>query len=249
MTQQKQDLSFANSLLGKGLKSLDRFIASKIPAFPTSTPTPKPKPIQTSVKSIPYKGIVPGDLSSPLPGVSTVKLPPKLLTPTPMSLRKVPGDLVSPVAINKPKVLSLVKPTTIPTPTPPPDKAAIPYYEKINEAAKLHGVPQKILYGVLRKESMGFNPSVINGSINSPVGAQGIAQFMPETAKGIGLNPLNVNDAINAAAKYLKAKYIRHGSWKLALAAYNAGSGNVEKYSGVPPFKETLNYVKSILGE
>ena len=117
MTQQKQDLSFANSLLGKGLKSLDRFIASKIPAFPTSTPTPKPKPIQTSVKSIPYKGIVPGDLSSPLPGVSTVKLPPKLLTPTPMSLRKVPGDLASPVVVTKPKSTPTPTPTSVPCPT------------------------------------------------------------------------------------------------------------------------------------
>ena len=132
-------------------------------------------------------------------------------------------------------------------PTPPPDKSALPYYERINAAAAQTGTPQDILYRVLRRESMNFNPSVISGKLSSPVGAQGIAQFMPATAKGIGVDPLNVDQAIPASGKYLKSKFKQHGSWAQALAAYNAGSGNVYKYKGIPPFKETQDYVKAIL--
>lgn len=150
-----------------------------------------------------------------------------------------------------------------PTPTPPPDKSALPYFEAINNSAKEKNIPQDILYRVLRKESMGFNPDVINGNIKSPAGAMGIAQFMPKTAEGIGLDPLNPDEAIPAAAKYLAAKFKEFGSWELALAAYNAGGGTVYDYmngtnktggnpnhlitGGVPPYQETENYVKSIL--
>lgn len=151
----------------------------------------------------------------------------------------------------------------VPTLTPPPDKSALPYFEAINISAKEKNVPQDILYRVLRKESMGFNPDVINGNIKSPAGAMGIAQFMPKTAEGIGLDPLNPDEAIPAAAKYLAAKFKEFGSWELALAAYNAGGGTVYDYmngtnktggnpnhlitGGVPPYQETENYVKSIL--
>jgi membrane-bound lytic murein transglycosylase B len=174
----------------------------------------------------------------------------KLGHTTPFVKPRVSQPSVTPAM---PKIATVIatptpkKTTIMPSPTPPPDRGAEPYVVNINDSAKKHGVPQDILYKVLQKESMHFNPDVISGKLNSPVGAQGIAQFMPATAKGLGLNPLDPTQAIPAAAKYLKAKFDRHGSWKLALAAYNAGSGNVEKYGGVPPFKETQNYVNSIL--
>lgn len=138
-------------------------------------------------------------------------------------------------------------PIPMPMPTMSPDLNNNPYYNLINNAALQNSIPSEILYRLLRKESMNFNPDVISGKLNSPVGAQGIAQFMPETAKGMGFNPLNPNEAIPQAAKYLKAKKERHGTWENALAAYNAGSGAVEKYGGIPPYQETINYVKSIL--
>lgn len=126
--------------------------------------------------------------------------------------------------------------------TPPPDKAADPYYLKINEAAKTYGVPQDYLYRHIKAES-NFNPNA-----GSPAGAQGIAQFMPSTAQGMGFDPMDPYASIENAAKYLKAKYDEFGSWDKAIAAYNAGSGNVRKYGGVPPFKETINHVRKVLG-
>jgi soluble lytic murein transglycosylase-like protein len=138
--------------------------------------------------------------------------------------------------------------TPIPTPTvtPPPDKEALPYYQNINKYAKQYKVPQNVFYRMLRKESMNFNPKVIYGEIKSPAGALGIAQFMPETAKWLGVDPLNPEDAIRGAAKYLDWLYKQLGDWRLAVAAYNAGIGNVQKYGGIPPFKETQNYVKTV---
>jgi len=142
-----------------------------------------------------------------------------------------------------------VPPTPSPTitPTPPPDKSAMAYYEAINKAAKENNIPQDILYNLLAKESMHFNPDVISGALSSPAGAKGIAQFMPDTAKGMGFDPLDAEVAIKKAAEYLAAKKKRHGTWEKALASYNAGSGAVEEYGGVPPYEETINYVKDII--
>jgi LysM repeat protein len=117
--------------------------------------------------------------------------------------------------------------------------------ELIGNAGAKHGIPTNILSALLKQES-GFSEDVISGKRVSSAGAQGIAQFMPETAKRFGIDPLNVAQAIDAAAKYLKMNLDRFGSMELALAAYNAGEGNVQKYDGIPPFKETQNYVKSI---
>lgn len=115
------------------------------------------------------------------------------------------------------------------------------YKAIIAQASKETGISTSIISSLLKAES-GFNPNA-----QSPVGALGIAQFMPATAKGLGINPLDVNQAIRGAAKYLKQNLDRFGGdINLALAAYNAGAGNVEKYGGVPPFEETQNYVAKI---
>jgi hypothetical protein len=120
--------------------------------------------------------------------------------------------------------------------------APAPYEAMIVAAAKAAGIPASLLREQLRAES-GFNPDA-----HSPAGAEGIAQFMPATAAGLGLDPYDPQAAIIAAAK-LDAANLTHfgGDVAKALAAYNAGTAAVDKYGGVPPFTETRNYVSEIM--
>ena len=118
-----------------------------------------------------------------------------------------------------------------------------PYIQVAREAAARYGIDPDIYVRQITQES-GFNPNA-----TSPAGAQGIAQFMPGTAQGLGLkNPYDPVSALDAGAKHMAALLRNLGSYPLALAGYNAGAGNVKKYGGIPPFKETQNYVKAILG-
>lgn len=111
----------------------------------------------------------------------------------------------------------------------------------INKASKKYNIPPVLLSALLKKES-GFDPNA-----KSPVGAQGIAQFMPDTAKELGIDPNDPEQAIEGAAKYLRLQWDKFGKPELALAAYNSGAGNVQNFGGIPPFKETKNYVKGIM--
>lgn len=109
-------------------------------------------------------------------------------------------------------------------------------------AANKYGVPADLFLAQINHES-GFNPNA-----KSKAGAQGIAQIMPATAKSWGVkDPFNPKEALDAAAKNM-ASYAKTygGDWDKALAAYNAGVGAVAKYKGIPPYKETQNYVKAI---
>lgn len=110
------------------------------------------------------------------------------------------------------------------------------------EAAQIYGVPLTLLKAVAKAES-NFNASAV-----SAAGAQGVMQLMPATAKSLGVdNPFDARSNIMGGAKYISEKLNQYGgNIELALAAYNAGSGNVAKYGGVPPFSETRNYIKRI---
>ena len=118
------------------------------------------------------------------------------------------------------------------------------YIDYARQIAIKEGLDPAIFIAQLNRES-GFNPK----AKNPKSGATGIGQFMPATAKGMGFvagkDPLL---DIRMAAKYMKGKLkMYNGDYRLALASYNAGSGNVSKYGGVPPFKETQDYVNSIM--
>ena len=111
------------------------------------------------------------------------------------------------------------------------------------EAANSYGVSSIILKSIAKAES-GFNPSAVSNA-----GAVGIMQLMPSTAAALGVsNSYDARENIMGGAKYISQLLSNYqGNISLALAAYNAGSANVDKYGGIPPFTETQNYVKKVL--
>ena len=116
------------------------------------------------------------------------------------------------------------------------------YLEAAKAAARKHGVPEDLFLRLVQQES-GWNPHAV-----SHAGATGLAQLMPDTAAKLGVDAKDPHQNLDGGARYLAMMYSRFGSWRLALAAYNAGPGAVEKHGGIPPFAETKNYVKAILG-
>lgn len=116
--------------------------------------------------------------------------------------------------------------------------------EIFTEASQTYGVPVDLLKAMTKQES-NFNPNATSRS-----GAQGLMQLMPATAASLGVtNAYDPYQNIMGGAKYIRQMLDKYnGDTSLALAAYNAGSNNVDKYGGIPPFAETQNYVAKITG-
>ncbi len=112
----------------------------------------------------------------------------------------------------------------------------------VNSVGRCYGIDPKLLLAVIEVES-GFNPNAV-----STVGAMGLMQLMPYTGSAMGAtNLFDPEENVIAGAKYLAIQLNRFGSLELALAAYNAGPGAVEKYNGIPPYDETIEYVNLVL--
>jgi soluble lytic murein transglycosylase-like protein len=111
----------------------------------------------------------------------------------------------------------------------------------IRKAARIHGLPEGLIASVIQTES------AFQASAESPKGAQGAMQIMPQTQQELGLtDPFDPEANVLAGCAYLRRQLDRFGSLELALAAYNAGPANVKKYGGIPPFPETRDYVARV---
>lgn len=116
-------------------------------------------------------------------------------------------------------------------------------FDHLIEAAALkYSLDKEIIHAIIETESRYRVDAV------SPKGAQGLMQLMPSTAKLYGItDPFDPSQNINAGTKHLKYLLDRYrGDLPIAVAAYNAGEGAVEKYNGIPPYQETINYVEKI---
>lgn len=120
------------------------------------------------------------------------------------------------------------------------------YLPILYAAEDRYGIPRDLLARQAYQESH-FREDIITGATPSAAGALGIMQIVPRFHPNA--DPLNVPAAIDYAANFLSQLHTQFGSWSLALAAYNAGPGNVTKYKGIPPFAETQNYVSQILSD
>jgi len=116
------------------------------------------------------------------------------------------------------------------------------FYQPARNAARQSGIPVDLFLRLVQRES-GWNANA-----KSHKGALGLAQLMPETARLLNVDPKDPHANLRGGARYLRMMYERFGDWRLALAAYNAGPEAVDKYNGIPPYDETQNYVRAILG-
>jgi soluble lytic murein transglycosylase-like protein len=126
------------------------------------------------------------------------------------------------------------------TPKQPASEQLAP--EKLaNAAAAKYGLPPSLVRSVMKAES-GFQPHAV-----SPKGAVGLMQLMPGTAQSLGANPYDPVQNVDAGTRYLRSLLEKYnGMLRHALAAYNAGPEAVEKHGGVPPFAETLDYIRRV---
>jgi cell wall-associated NlpC family hydrolase len=156
------------------------------------------------------------------------------------------GDVVKVQAVGTPALIRRVLPDA---PATAPVAAAasggglagVPYSDLFVSAGARHGVEPALLAAVAKTES-NFDSSAV-----SSAGATGLMQFMPATARGLGVDPADPASAVDGAARYLRQLTDQFGSTSLALAAYNAGPGTVSRSGGIPPYPETQSYVAKVL--
>lgn len=118
-----------------------------------------------------------------------------------------------------------------------------PYLQAARDAARRNGIPEDLFLRLVQQES-GWNPRAVSSK-----GALGLAQLMPGTARLLRVDPRDPAQNLDGGARYLRMQYDTFRTWRLALAAYNAGPEAVRRHGGVPPFRETQGYVRAILGE
>jgi peptidoglycan DL-endopeptidase CwlO len=186
-------------------------------------------------------GIYVGDgriLHAPRTG-DVVKVSPIHRTPT--AIRRVVGT--GPAATPAPAVPAPAVPALAAQTAPGPlsDPSVARYSGLFAAAGARHGIDPSVLAAVAKVES-GGNPNAV-----SPAGARGLMQFMPATARSFGIDPMDPAQAIDGAARYLTQQLRAFGSLQLALAAYNAGPGAVRRHGGIPPFRETQQYVRKVV--
>jgi hypothetical protein len=219
--------------------------AEPTPAAPAPTPVVQPPPVPT-----PPAGVQAPDLGQAGQAWANQQIQ-NLLNP-PSTSQSLPGVSQGPQPMPTPQG----PPAPAPTPSAPAGPASVPggpagpqpatpgdLIDQTRQAAAAAGIDPEIFSRQIQQES-GFNPNAQSGA-----GAQGIAQFMPATAQGLGINPMDPGQALPAAANLMKSYLDKYGGdWASALSAYNAGPGNVPAGGGVPNIAETQNYVKTILG-
>ncbi len=131
------------------------------------------------------------------------------------------------------------------TPVAAADPAPANPEQLIDEAARRHGLPASFVRSVAKAES-GLRQDAV-----SPKGAIGIMQLMPETARMLGADPADPRQNVDAGTRYLRELLIKYKDdpyqLRKALVAYNAGPGAVERYNGVPPYRETIKYVERVI--
>ncbi len=129
-------------------------------------------------------------------------------------------------------------------PVAPPVKRATPQ-ELVDRVAEQHGIPAALVHAVVKAESAYRQDAI------SPKGAIGMMQLMPATAASLNANPYDAEQNVEAGTRYLRQLLIQYQDYpdqvKRALAAYNAGPGAVQKYNGVPPYRETQLYVHKVV--
>jgi hypothetical protein len=156
-----------------------------------------------------------------------------------------PGESVEVQDVGTPAVIRRVLPerSAAAAPASGAGLSGVPYADLFARAGNRHGVDPALLAAVASQES-GFDSRAV-----SPAGARGLMQFMPATADGLGVDPMNPASAVDGAARYLSDLTDQFGSTSLALAAYNAGPGTVSRHGGIPPYPETQNYVRAVLSK
>lgn len=164
----------------------------------------------------------------------------------PRTGRLVRSVSVSPKTVGEKQVAATVIPShvvpsaAVPAAEPVETEPPANFDQAVEQIAARHDLPPALLHSVIKVES-NYNPYAV-----SPKGAQGLMQLIPDTARRFGVgNAFNPLENIEGGARYLRYLLDLYGedNWPLVLAAYNAGEAAVARYGGVPPYRETQNYL------